>query len=98
MAVTAPERPTVTLDAQTEFWWLLTGYVRYAMGRRSTAPFTALELVIAHRRSLLPSQAVQLAEEVESGLRTETVREGYLGDACDVQTWKAVADELRKLS
>jgi hypothetical protein len=78
---------TVKVDT-CDLWPLLLGYVRYSMGRRSTAPSTARELVRAYSPSLPAEQRRQIAEEIRQELAIEERGGRTLGDKCDDQTWR----------
>lgn len=80
---------TVSIS-KLDLWILLTGYIRYAMHRRSTAPSIARDLLIQHHEALTPSQLQQLYDDVQVELRC-----GYsVGDPCDTQTWQTIATKL----
>ena len=67
-----------------DLWPLLMSTVRYAMGRRSTAPSMAIECVQRYARHLEPEQLAQIASEIR--------QERYLGDECDVRAWIGLAE------
>ena len=72
-----------------DLFWMLLSCVRYAMGRRSTAPSTTCGWVKQYARFLEDSQLKQIKEEVETELRT--CRE-FLGDECDHKEWQALVE------
>jgi hypothetical protein len=78
------------------FWWLLTGYVRYAMGRRSTAPSIALNTIGEHIHELRPAWRAQLAKEIEDELQRAERAGELLGDACDHAVWKKAVTMLKQ--
>lgn len=81
---------------RNDLWILVLGYVRYALGRRSTAPSLAASFVLRYRRHLTSAELAQIVEEVRWGLDRETDRPGYLGDPCDVATWRGLIADLER--
>jgi hypothetical protein len=80
-----PRSIPLTPDAA---WPLLLYSVRYAVGRRSTAPSTTVDLVRRYWRLLLPEQVAQIVREIRE--------EKYLGDSCDVATWTELCEWLER--
>ena len=77
-------RPGQIAIESSDLWPLLMSTVRYAMGRRSTAPSMAIECVQRYARHLEPEQLAQIASEIR--------QERYLGDECDVRAWHGLAE------
>jgi hypothetical protein len=86
----------VTLDAHTDFWWLLLGGIRYAMGRMTMAPGHVQDLALRYRKHLRPEQVRQIVDEVERELEIEVQRPGRLGMDCDVRGWREFAAKMRE--
>jgi len=80
-----PRSLPLTRDAA---WPLLLHSVRYAVGRRSTAPSTTADLVRRYWRLLLPEQVAQIVREIRE--------ERYLGDECDARTWTEMCEWLER--
>ena len=78
-----------------DMWRLLLSTVRYSLGRRSIAVSSVPELVLRYKSYLQIFQIEQIRDEVQKELELhyrmkEEGREKWLGDDCDVQTWKAL--------
>lgn len=80
-----PRSLPLTPDAA---WPLLLHSVRYAVGRRSTAPSTTADLVRRYWRLLTREQVAQIVREIRE--------EKYLGDSCDVATWTELCEWLER--
>lgn len=78
-----------------DLWVLVLSYVRYAIGRRSTAPWAASDYVQRWRPEFTPEQVEQIAREVEAELRIEETHPGHCGMECDVRTWRDLVRRLR---
>lgn len=81
--------PAATVDSD-HLWSMLLCYVRYAMGRMSTAPSTALDLLRQYAPHLRPEQRAQILAEVRQELRIAEDGGKHLGMACDHRTWREV--------
>lgn len=77
----------VPVDVQ-HLWPMLLGYVRYAMGRMSTAPSTAAELVRCYASALTQEQREQIRDEIRAELDRREKRGEKLGMDCDHRTWR----------
>lgn len=76
---------------QSDLWVLVLGYVRYALGRMSTAPSTASNFVRLYWQHFNQQQRTQILREVMDELmRAERAGE-TLGHKCDHETWTALA-------
>lgn len=62
---------------------------RYALGRMSTAPSLVAELLIAHAGRLDSYTRVQIVADIEAAIAGDRA-----GMACDVDTWRRVAEVL----
>jgi hypothetical protein len=80
--------------AQNHLWFLLLGYVRYAMGRMSTAPSTAADMVRDYSSALSTEQIQQLREEIKVETTRAENKEEFLGMKCDHDTWRKLVGWL----
>lgn len=72
--------------------WLLLATVRYSLGRRSTAPAMASDLVRRYGHEISEGDLAQIGEEIADELGRAYFRDAYLGDKCDHETWVALRD------
>jgi hypothetical protein len=79
--------PHQTPVSTEHLWPLLLHTVRYSMGRQSTAPSTAAELVRCYSSALMLEQRVQIADEIKTEIVRAERHGGYLGADCDHKTW-----------
>lgn len=87
------KKTTVEIE-NFHLWIMLCGYARYAMGRRSTAPSMAHDMIKQYGKQLSAQQLVQLRREIKEELETYERANRTCGDECDHNTWKAVVMSL----
>lgn len=81
---------------QLDLWVMLLGYVRYAMGRMSTAPSMAQDFVKFYGPGCNKTQLQQIRNEVADELANYDRMGKPLGMDCDHRTWQqtlAMLDE-----
>jgi len=71
-----------------DLWVMLLGYVRYAMGRMSTAPGMAQDLVKHYGPGCNDQQLKQIRDEIAAELATYDRMSKPLGMNCDHRTWQ----------
>lgn len=74
---------------------MVLAYVRYAMGRMSTAPSTASELVRVYWLHLSAQEREQLTREVFDALAVCERNGETLGHRCDHETWTSLCTWMR---
>jgi len=79
---------------QTDLWYMLLGYVRYAMGRVSTAPGLAQDLIRSYGPGCTTVQLDQIRREICDELATYERMGRLLGMGCDHETWKACVVDI----
>jgi len=89
-----PRKSNKTYVHNTDLWFMLMGYIRYAMGRMSTAPGIAHNLVRDYGRSLDDRQLEQISQEIVQELTTHERMGKTLGADCDHETWKEVVKSI----
>lgn len=77
-----------------DLWIMLLGYVRYSMGRMSSAPSHARGLVRAYGQHVEPAQLEQIRREVAEELATYERMGKTLGHDCDHKTWRGVVEDI----
>lgn len=80
---------------EQHLWFMLLSTVRYSLHRQSTAPSTAVEMVLTYRNGLTAQQLQQIREEVETELRVAERNGQYVGHECDHKTWRGLVTALR---
>jgi len=75
-----PRYPQFLIDETT-----LVFAFRYALGRRSTAPFHVCQELRKHWSDLADWTQDQIHREIETAIRM-----GDAGDDCDVETWRGI--------
>lgn len=73
-----------------DLWILVLGYVRYAIGRRSTAASMARDFVRGHWAAFDDNQLAQIREEIER----EHVDD--LGADCDQAQWLGLIEDIKR--
>jgi len=73
---------------------MLLGYVRYAMGRMSSAPSLARDLVRSYGPACNDVQLEQIRREVAEELASYEMSNKTLGWECDHATWKGVVADI----
>ena len=64
--------------------------VRYAMGRKSTAPSDVAEIVKKNWGKIRKETQAQIMREVKEAIRLADDKCSLLGDKCDHDTWVAL--------
>lgn len=77
--------------SNADLFFMVLGYVRYAMGRTSTAGLTAQDMITKYGHALTTDQLTQIAAEIDHDLRMAERMDGFLGARCDHETWKGTA-------
>ena len=90
------DHPTHCQVSNVDLFFLVLGYVRYAMGRMSTAPSTAQDLVARYGSHLSDHQLKQVADEIEEQVRLHERTSLTLGATIDHQTWKETLAATRR--
>lgn len=72
-------------------WLLVLHEMRYAMGRKTSAPSTSADHVRQFWNAFSQPGREQLLREVHQALDIQDTFGRGLGDACDVQTWRELA-------
>lgn len=80
----------VTTVNNRHLWIMVTGYVRYAMGRRSTAPSEAEEMTRTYWHAFADVEQAQLREEIRREVQHDDAHPGHLGHECDRRLWRAL--------
>jgi hypothetical protein len=89
---------TLAQVSPNDLWWLVGGYVRYALYRTSTAPATACDFVARYGRHFTRQQLQQIADEIETELRIAESNGGFVGHRCDHDTWWRAAGRAREIA
>jgi hypothetical protein len=84
------ETPSHCQVSNLDLFFMILGYVRYAMGRMSTAPSSAQDFIKKYGDHLTDHQISQIANEIEEGLGFEERTRGraFLESNVDHLTWK----------
>ncbi len=72
---------------QHDLWIMVLSYVRYAMGRMSTAPSTAADFVRSYWSAFGPAERAQIRDEIRYELARVARTGGLLGMDCDHRIW-----------
>lgn len=80
--------------APSDAWMLVGGYVRYAMGRMSTAPSFAASMVKQIAPYVDRDRLVQLRDEIKRELDDVHRIGKLLGHQCDDIEWTALVEWL----
>jgi len=92
--------PTKTVDgchvASTDLFFMILGYVRYAVGRMSMAPSEAQAIIARYGHALEKAHLTQIESEIARELaRCERMNQP-LGMEMDHKTWKDTVVELQR--
>jgi hypothetical protein len=90
------EPPLSCQVSNVDLFFMVLGYVRYAMGRMSTAPSTAQDLVGKYGHALSDRQLSQIGDEIESNIALEERTSSTLGATVDHETWKETLALVRR--
>lgn len=77
-----------------DMFFLLWSSIRYAMGRRSYAVSTAIELFERYKAALSPYQVRLVDHDVRAELERVEANGYELGDTVDHEAWKRFAEGL----
>lgn len=81
---------------QHDIWILLSGFIRYALGRRSTAPGSAYDLVVKYCHHLETWQLNQIYKEIKRELEIAEDHYKTVGDQCDHDVWWLTVNFLKR--
>jgi hypothetical protein len=93
-------KPTKLTDgcyvASTDLFFMILGYVRYAVGRMSMAPSEAQAIIARYGHALEKSHLTQIEAEIARELaRCERMNQP-LGMDMDTRTWKATVVDIQR--
>lgn len=72
---------------QHDLWIMVLNYVRYAMGRMSTAPSTAADFVRTYWAAFRPDERAQIRDEIRTEIERYARNGQTLGHDCDHRIW-----------
>jgi hypothetical protein len=93
----ANETPDSCQVSNLDLFFLILGYVRYAMGRMSSAPSSAQDFIARYGGHLTDRQLTQIADEIEKAIQLEERVKSTLGATVDHETWKACLASARRI-